>query len=283
MGIRKVFNLCDSLIETTPDVLEKIKEFEKKGLLNEHLDPIDEASYIPVSEDYKYLDKPFKERLKYFFIYNFIVKPMELRELRRMGFKVKGRKNLKGIKTAVITSNHVNKLDCSLNRKALKGHKLYITAASFNNVKGLLGDIMRSSRMMPLGEGTSAMKKFDKTINTLLKGKNYVLFYPEQSEWWCYKKPRPLKPGAFHYAVKNMVPVIPLFITFKDTNKKFKNGLPRYKMTVNILPAIYPKKELNKQDNMKEMMDKNFNLWKELYEKEYNIPLKYSFEVENHE
>ena len=126
-------NSLDSLITTRPDVLEKIKELDKQGRYNEHVDPVSYDYCYPVDPDYDYLHQPLKTRLKYFMIYNFIVRTMEPRELKRMGFSVVGRENLKGIKSAVVTSNHINKLDCSLNRRALKGHKLYITAASFNN------------------------------------------------------------------------------------------------------------------------------------------------------
>ena len=216
MSVKQTRGMLDSLIQTTPEVIKNIEEFEKKGLFSEHVDPINPDMILPVGDNFPYLKKPLRLRIKYFFIYNFIVKIFEPRELKRMGYKVVGRENLKGIKRAIVTSNHINKLDCTLNRHALKGHKLYITAADFNNMKGLLGDIMRASRMMPLGNTMAGMKNFDNAVNTLLKKNNYVLFYPERSEWWCYKKPRPMMNGAFHFAVKNNVPIIPNFITFKE-------------------------------------------------------------------
>lgn len=272
--------MLDSLISTRPEVLDNIKKLEKEGKLNEHVDPINYDIVEPVGADYPYLKKPFKLRLKYFFIYNFVVRLFEPRELKRMGYSVKGRENLKGIKRAVITSNHINKLDCSLNRRALKGHKLYITAADFNNMKGFLGDIMRSSRMMPLGDGLAGMKNFDNAVNTILREKNaYVLFYPERSEWWCYPKPRPLMSGAYHYAAKNNVPLIPTFITFKKNGRKDKQGIEQFDMQVNILKPIYPKEGLNSRDQAKYLMDENKKAWEECYEKTYQKPLV--FECEN--
>ena len=276
MSVRKTRGMLDSLIQTTPEVIENIKEFEKKGLFSEHVDPINPDLIMPVGDDFPYIKKPIKLRLKYFFIYNFVVKVFEPRELKRMGYKVVGRENLKGIKRAVVTSNHINKLDCTLNRHALKGHKVYITAADFNNMKGFLGDIMRASRMMPLGSSMAGMKNFDGAVNTLLKKNNYVLFYPERSEWWCYKKPRPMMVGAFHFAVKNNVPVIPNFITFKENGKKDVNGIDLYDMTVNILKPIYPNPELSPKENIKYMMAENERLWKECYEKTYGIKLEYT-------
>ena len=37
--------------------------------------------------------------------------------------------------------------------------------------------------------------------------------------WWNYRKPRPVTPGAYRFAVNNNVPVLPMFITLKDTDK----------------------------------------------------------------
>ena len=278
MSVKQTRGMLDSLIQTTPEVIKNIEEFEKKGLFSEHVDPINPDMVLPVGDNFPYLKKPLRLRIKYFFIYNFIVKIFEPRELKRMGYKVVGRENLKGIKRAIVTSNHINKLDCTLNRHALKGHKLYITAADFNNMKGLLGDIMRASRMMPLGNTMAGMKNFDNAVNTLLKKNNYVLFYPERSEWWCYKKPRPMMNGAFHFAVKNNVPIIPNFITFKENGKKDINGIDLYDMTVNILKPIYPKEGLTPKENIKYMMEENAKAWKECYEKTYGIKLEYTTE-----
>lgn len=271
--IKEVIGLCDWLIETTPETLKNIEIKDKEGYYNEHLDPINPDMIEPVGDNYPYIKKPFKTALKYWFMYHFMVKPLERRELKRMGFKVIGRENLKGIKSAVCTSNHVNKLDCSLNRRALKGHKLYITAGPFNNMKGALGDIMRCSRMMPMSETFAGMKHFDRSVNKLLSKKNYVLFYPERSEWWCYKKPRPMMDGAFRYAAKNNVPVIPSFITFKENGKKCASGVDLFDMTVNILKPIYPKAGLTTKEQISYLKEENARLWKECYEKTYGIPL----------
>ena len=45
-----------------------------------------------------------------------------------------------------------------------------------------------------------------------------MLVYPEQSMWWNYRKPKPLKKGAYTFAAKNHVPVLPCFITMEDSD-----------------------------------------------------------------
>jgi len=43
--------------------------------------------------------------------------------------------------------------------------------------------------------------------------------------WWNYRKPKPLKPGAYTFAAKNHVPVLPCFITMKDSDIMGEDGL----------------------------------------------------------
>jgi 1-acyl-sn-glycerol-3-phosphate acyltransferase len=93
--------------------------------------------------------------------------------------------------------------------------------------------------------------------------------------WWNYRKPRPMKSGAFRFAVKNNVPVIPVFITMEDTDKLDSDGYPVQAYTMNVLPAIYPDEKLSLKENMENIREKNYQIWKETYEKFYGIPLVY--------
>ena len=120
------------------------------------------------------------------------------------------------------------------------------------------------------------MKKFMKAISVLLKRGEKILIYPEQAMWWNYKKPRPLKSGAFKFAVKNNVPIVPAFITLEDTDKVGANGFNIPAHTIWFLPPIYPQKGLTEKENVEYMKEQNFNAWKELYEKVYGVTLKYA-------
>ena len=56
------------------------------------------------------------------------------------------------------------------------------------------------------------MMEFMEAVETILNDEDFILIYPEQSLWWNYKKPKPLKIGAFKFAAMHKVPVIPIFI-----------------------------------------------------------------------
>ena len=94
--------------------------------------------------------------------------------------------------------------------------------------------------------------------------------------WWNYRKPKPLKDGAYKMAVRNNVPIIPIFITMKESNIIGSDGFPVMEYYINIEKAIYPNPELSEKDNIREMRDKNFAVWKKIYEDFYKIPLEYT-------
>ena len=120
------------------------------------------------------------------------------------------------------------------------------------------------------------MIEFMKAVNVILNRGDFILIYPEQSMWWNYKKPKPLKNGAFKLAARNNVPVIPIFITMQDSEIMGDDGFPVQEYIVNIEKPIYPAENLSERENTIKMRDENFEVWKEVYERFYKIPLTYN-------
>lgn len=259
-----------NLSQTTKDVLEKIALAEKEGRFNEHLDDIVYPEYYKVDGDYRY-DKPWYQKIAYFIIGIFIVYPYcFIVNNIWLKTKVTGKHNLKKVKGAVVTCNHVNKVDAIALGKALGRRKKHITVAEFNNMKCRLGTYMRVFGTMPFAESHEGIKNFNGHVDKYLSKGHFVTFFPERSEWWCYEKPRPLQPGAFHYAVKSNVPVLPVFITFKKTGKCDKQGIERRKFVVNILEPIFPKTGLSPKEQKEYFLQENQRLWEECYHSFYD-------------
>jgi 1-acyl-sn-glycerol-3-phosphate acyltransferase len=93
--------------------------------------------------------------------------------------------------------------------------------------------------------------------------------------WWNYRKPKPLKRGAYTLAAQNMVPVLPVFITMEDSDVLDADGFFVQEYTINIGKPIYPESSLSARKNSTMMMDENARVWKEIYEDSYGIPLEY--------
>lgn len=257
------------LSATDDKTLDKISEYESMGRFNDHLeDSI--APYKAVSGNFEYLPK---KTFKMFLQKTFIVNPFCRYANKVFGTKVCGRENLKGLNGAIVCCNHINKLDCVAVQYALKPKKTYITAAEFNNMDSFLGDMMRLGGMLPMGESFAAMKNIDGVITKLLNEGNFILFYPERAEWWGYEKPRPLLNGAYHFAVKNNVPVLPLFITFNKTeaSEKDRKGLKQF--VVNIGKPLYPPTGISSAQKKEWLKNENYKTNCRIYENFYGRTL----------
>lgn len=135
---------------------------------------------------------------------------------------------------------------------------------------------MKYGDTLPLSRNRKTMHKFIQAVETLLKRGDKVLIYPEQAMWWNYRKPRPLKTGAFKFAVTNNVPLIPIFITMEDTEKIGDDGFPIQAYTVNIGKCIYADENLSQKDNINMLSEKYHEFCVDTYEKFYNTKLKYN-------
>ena len=192
--------------------------------------------------------------------------------------------NLSKVSTgAIVTCNHFNPFDCFTIEKVfrlsgkIEEKRLYkvIREGNYTNFPGLYGFFFRNCDTLPLSSNKRTMVEFMKAVDTLLQKGDFILIYPEQSMWWNYRKPKPLKHGAFKMAARNNVPVIPIFITMQDSDKLDEEGFPVQEYTVNIAEPIYPDENLSQRENTEMMLNKNFEVWKEIYEKFYGIPLEY--------
>ena len=274
------------------NVLERIENLERNGIFD--VDVEEDPPTIPLeAENVDYFRNKGKNKLK-----NKLANKMGeiflrniLKEEKLIVRQVNGIENLKEVKTgAMVTCNHFNPFDSfaieTVFKKAglSKKKKLYkvIREGNYTNFPGLYGFFFRNCDTLPLSSNTSTMIKFVKAVETILNNGDYILIYPEQSMWWNYRKPKPLKNGAYKLAAKNNVPIIPIFITMQDSSKTGEDGFPIQEYIVNIEKPIYPNKDLSERENVEKMKSENFEIWKNVYERFYKIPLKYNT-VQNEE
>ncbi len=269
-------------------ILEKIKEYERLGRFNDDIEEDPESKeLLPNKVDY--LCKKLSSKIATYFAnlvgQNFYEKMIKQKQL--IINEINGIENFTSVKQgAIITCNHFNVTDNYAVWRAIRPHvrkkdRLYkvIKEGNYTNSPPPFGFIMRHCNTLPLSRNTETMKKFMTAMKTLLARGEKILVYPEQAMWWNYKKPRPLKPGAFTFAVANNAPVIPVFITMTDSDVLDADGFPVQKFNINFLPAIYPKPELSRKENIEYMKNENYSAWVKTYEDFYKIPL--SYETEN--
>ncbi len=259
--------------------LKKQKEFELVGNFNQDENENTYEGCDPVDETFNYLRKRYRDRIRHFFYLRQLKKYCRKINKGLTNLKVVGRNNLFGLfGSNIVTCNHISKVDSFAVRAAV-GMDIKFVAADFNNWKGEIGNIARNTGYLPIPANLnlSVMRKFNHAMEYFLRKRWSILMYPEQSMWHEYKKPRPLKPGAFHYAAKYRRPIVPLFITIEDKPERVdKDGRMNFgNYTIHILPPIYPRKELDERANVEYLMNANFEAWRRCYERTYGIPLEY--------
>ncbi len=271
------------------EVLKKIEQYESEGKFD--LDVENDPPSLPLLPNkVDYLQKKLSSKFMRWLAYIGAAKFMKSCINNKMLIikEVKGIENWANIKGgAVITSNHFSPMDSFAMQYTYmqtgkpKKNRLYrvIREGNYTNSPGGLGMMMRHCDTLPLSSNRETMVKFMRAVDTLLKKDNFVLIYPEQAMWWNYRKPRPLKDGAYKIAVRNNVPVLPMFVTMQDSNIVGPDGFYIQEFTINVFPPIYPDSNKSKQQNIKEMMDKNARVWRECYESTYGKKLTYNIKT----
>ena len=187
---------------------------------------------------------------------------------------------------AIITSNHFSKIDNTIIRYLLhrigRGKHFYIIVQETNILMpGSLGWLLRNCYTMPISKNAEYMtKNFAPALETLMKENEYVLIYPEEEMWYNYKKPRPLKIGAYHYAAKFNVPIIPCFIEIIEKDTVDDMGFYELKYKLHILNPVYPDKSLGFKERKEKMRQEDYAQRIEAYERIYNKKINEQFNLE---
>ena len=273
------------------DVLKRIEQLEKEGKFD-----VDAENYPPTivltPENIDYLRSKMTSKIKRVFANEVGERFLDnlLKNNKLIIKDVRGIENLNKVSTgAIVTCNHFNPFDCFTIEKVfrmsgkIEEKRLYkvIREGNYTNFPGLYGFFFRNCDTLPLSSNKRTMIQFMKAVNILLQKGDFILIYPEQSLWWNYRKPKPLKNGAFKMAVRNNVPVIPIFITMEDSDIIGDDGFPIQEYIVNIAEPIYPDNNLQPKERVEKLLNKNFEIWKNIYEDFYKIPLEYTTKKEN--
>lgn len=265
-------------------VLQKIAEYERAGKFDVDVED-DPESRVLLPDEIEYVDKgvwgAVQREAAFLAAYTFLgVAQLKKRVILRKPVGVEHLTQVEG--GAIITCNHFNPLDSFVMQRVFDAshHKkrMYriIREGNYTSFGGFYGFLMRHCNTLPLSSNMETMKKLLRAVSRVLLEGNCVLIYPEQSMWWNYRKPKPLKPGAFDMAVKNQVPVVPCFITMRDSKYIGPDGFPVQEYTPHIGAPIYPDMSLGRIAAREKLSRENYAFFRETYESVYGIPLVYS-------
>lgn len=216
--------------------------------------PFTEDNAITVDKDYQFQPKTRTFKAGRFVVKSMLRTMLPIANKLLFDLKIEGKDNLKQVDNAIRVSNHVMLLDTMINFQVAFGHRHYMTGAAFQLKKGFSSKFFRAGGFLPLASSIKAMSNLDKCISEIFEnGNSVVTFYAEQAMWEKYENSRPLKKGAFHYAVKNNVPVVMTVILFRQPNWIRRKLGVKKDCTVKICPAVYPQQGLSVKENIEYM------------------------------
>ena len=266
-------------------ILAKIEDFERKGIFDKDVEDDPPAPVLmPGTVDYK--QKKLITRIKAGVVFSmarrFLNKMIKSNSLRVKD--VIGVENLDSLRSgAVLTCNHFSAMDTFLMQiayeksKVRKKRKLFriIREGNYTNFPGFYGKLMRNCNTLPLSSNMQCLKECFDAVDYHLKKGQLVLVYAEQSMWWNYRKPKPLKSGAFHFACKANVPVVPFYIAQEDTEDIGPDGFPIQEYTIIVGEPIYPDESYSFNERAQKMLETNQKWSKRQYETFYKTKLTY--------
>lgn len=266
-------------------VLEKIAQYEKEGRFHEDVEE-DPPAPVLMPEDINYLSHSLRSKMQTayaFRIAHWFSSAMQLRKKFIMK-DIVGIENWRKLHSgAIITCNHFNAMDSfaihiAYDKSWHKFRKFYrvIREGNYTGFPGFYGYLMRHCNTIPLSSNFKTMEKMISAVDKILTKGHFILVYPEQSMWWNYRKPKPLTKGAFTFATRANVPVLPCFITMEDSEYLDDDGFKVQEYTVHIAEPIYPNPFMSRAENVAYLKQKNYEIWKEIYEETYGIPLEYT-------
>ena len=266
------------------EILKKIDEYEKNGWFDRDVEddpPTEPLDYNKVDYTQKKLSSKIKTKIANTVARNYFDNLIKEKQL--IIKEIRGIENFTSVSGgAILTCNHFNAYDNYAVYKTIQPHMgkkmLYkiIREGNYTSFGGFYGYLFRHCNTLPLSSSLSGMRALLGAIKELLFRGEKILIYPEQSMWYNYRKPKPLKIGAFSFAAKNNAPVLPIFITLEDTENFDSDGCKIQAYTVHVLSPIFPDEHLTARENAEKMCKQNYLLWQKVYEDFYGKRLEYT-------
>jgi len=269
-------------------VIENIRQAAENGTFNIKVEVDDPV--LTAEQQRSLLDNYLKKRSSiHFRINNRIAQQIADGAARIINqtTKIIGLENVDGITGgAILTSNHFSQIDNTVVRtfaRRMGKKKLYIVSQETNlAMSGWVGFLLNYADTIPISTDHSYMSdRFAPMLKELLDKNNYVLIYPEQEMWFNYRKPRPLKRGAYYYAAKFNVPVISCFVEFCDLEELDTAEFHKVQYVMHILPPIFSDPAKTVRENSIAMCMQDYRQKKMAYEAAYRKPLDYRFEPDD--
>ena len=187
--------------------------------------------------------------------------------------KIEGIENIRDINgPAISVSNHVLLLDCAMVGLSYGIKNVYYTTQQESFEIPFVRHLIKLLHAIPIPKKIQDKKKFIEVINETLQEENYIHFYPEAVLKPYDTNIRPFKNGAFDFAIKNEVPIVPMVFCFREPTGVRKIFKKKKDVTLIVLEPLIC---VNNGMKLKQKVEQ---LKKETYEKMNEVLLRTKME-----
>lgn len=187
----------------------------------------------PILEDYKYIrDRGFFGRLKRFFLFRIIAKPIAWFYLRsELKHEIVGKWKMKRYKkqSIFVYGNHTQIIGDALMPAFILSPRYINVIVHPNNINiPGIGKYVPLLGGLPLPGSAKARENFNEAIGTRVSQHQPIVIYPEAHIWPFYTGIRPFPSDSFTYPIYYGAPVF----CFTNTYHRRKNGKVRIRTYV---------------------------------------------------
>lgn len=225
-----------------------------------YLVPAEKLREVRVDENYPFLDDSPCGKLRSFLVYTAcFLFAFPLNKIR-YGLKIVGRKNIRKnrhlLKNGAVTcANHVYRWDFVSILYSLRFRKIWFPVRR-EHMEGKDAYIIRGIGGIPISETLAGGRKFNKAFDELNKKKKWIHVFPESCRWDFYQPIRPFKNGAFTFAVRWNVPVIPMAFSYRKPGLLRRLlGTKHPLITLTIGEPILPNLSLGRKEALNMLRD----------------------------
>ena len=189
-----------------------------------------------------------------------------------LSIKIVGKNNLKPLQGGAISvCNHCHYLDWCISPVFLFTKRKVITIALKDNFKiPYVRFLCTIFNCVPIGDTFSENLKLFDYLKSILNNKGIIHIFPEASMWPYYSDIRSFKKGAFYFAVKFDVPIVPFVILFKKVNKIKKVFKKQPDLKIVVFSPQYANKSLDPKTQIIELKNRVESLIKETIDKNHS-------------
>ena len=142
------------------------------------------------------------------------------------GFRILGRENAKAVSGGAVTvCNHIHLLDCAMVYMAFPKRRMWALSLPANLQLPAAGAIVRTMGGLAVPGSAEGYRTLYRHLEDCFARGHWLQVYPEgELRPWC-RELRPFHPGAFRFAVRFGVPVVPCVLRQYRRRGPFKRGL----------------------------------------------------------